>query len=56
MDMVNKKLPYERNPIPEVNEPLKFEAETIASRITFGISIGLGFFFFLWLRLESGNR
>ncbi len=45
MVMVNKKLPYERNPIPEDNKPLKYEAETIASRITFGISIGLGVFF-----------
>ena len=43
--MVNKKLPYERNPIPEDNKPLKFETETIPSRITFGISIGLGVFF-----------
>ena len=53
--MVNKKLPYERNPIPEDNKPLKFETETIASRITFGISIGLGVFFFPWLRSASGN-
>ena len=44
--MVKKKLPYERNPIPEDNKPLKFETETIPSRITFGISIGLGVFSF----------
>jgi len=43
--MVNKKLPYERDPVPEDNKPLKFEPETLASRITFGISIGLGLFF-----------
>ena len=43
--MVNKKLPYERDPIPEDNTPLKFEPETLASRITFGISISLGLFF-----------
>ncbi|MZH04205.1 MAG: hypothetical protein F3743_02245 [Nitrospinae bacterium] len=43
--MVNKKLPYERDPIPEDNKPLKFEPETLASRITFGISVCLGIFF-----------
>jgi hypothetical protein len=53
--MVNKKLPYERNPIPEDNKLLKFETETIASRITFGNSIGLGVFFFPCLRSASGN-
>ena len=44
--MVKKKLPYDRNPILEDNKPLKFETETIPSRITFGISIGLGVFSF----------
>jgi hypothetical protein len=53
--MVNKKLPYKQNPIPEDNKPLKFKTETIASRITFGISIGLGVFFFPWFRSASGN-
>jgi len=53
--MVNKKLPYERIPIPEDNKPLKFETETIVSRITFGISIDLSIFFFPWLRSASGN-
>ncbi len=43
--MVNKKLPYERDPIPEDNKPLKFEPETLVSRIIFGISISLGIFF-----------
>lgn len=43
--MINRKLPYERDPIPEDNKPLKFEPETFASRIMFGISISLGVFF-----------
>ena len=43
--MVNKKLPYERDPIPEDKTPLKFEPETLASKITFGISISLAIFF-----------
>jgi len=43
--MLNKKLPYERDPIPEDNKPLKFKAETVVSKIIFGISIGLGVFF-----------
>lgn len=43
--MVNNKLPYERDPIPEDNKPLKFEPETLASKITFGISVSLGIFF-----------
>ncbi len=43
--MVNKKLPYERDPIPEDKEPPKFEVETIASKITFGFSVSLAIFF-----------
>ena len=46
--MANKKLAYERNPIPEDNKPLKFDAEIIASRITFCICIDF-FGVFPWL-------
>jgi len=42
--MANK-LPYERDPIPEDDKPLKFGAETIASKISFGFSVSLGVFF-----------
>ena len=47
--IAKKKLPYERNPIPENNKPLKFETEIIASRITFCICIDF-FWVFPWLQ------
>ncbi len=43
--MVNKRLPYERDPIPQDSEPPKFEPETIGSKIVFGFSMALGVFF-----------
>jgi hypothetical protein len=43
--MVNKRLPYERDPIPQDKEPPKFEPETIGSKLIFGFSIALGGFF-----------
>ena len=43
--MVNKRLPYERDPIPQGKEPPRFEPETIGSKITLGFSVALGCFF-----------
>jgi hypothetical protein len=43
--MVNKRLPYERDPIPQDKEPPKFEPETLGSKLIFGFSIALGGFF-----------
>ena len=43
--MINKKLPYERDPIPQDKEPPRFEAETIGSKVVFGFSMALGGFF-----------
>ena len=43
--MINKKLPYERDPIPQDKEPPSFEPETIGSKIVFGFSMALGAFF-----------
>jgi hypothetical protein len=43
--MVNNRLPYERDPIPQEKEPPRFEPETIASKIAFGFSVALGCFF-----------
>lgn len=43
--MINKKLPYEREPIPQDEKPLRFEPETIGSKLIFGFSLALGCFF-----------
>jgi hypothetical protein len=43
--MMNKKLPYERDPIPQEKEPPLFEPETIGSKVVFGFSMVLGGFF-----------
>lgn len=43
--MVNKRLPYERDPIPQDKEPPRFEPETIGSKIIFGFSLAVGGFF-----------
>jgi hypothetical protein len=43
--MLNKRLPYERDPIPQDKEPPRFEPETIVSKIIFGFSVALGCFF-----------
>ena len=43
--MVNKILPYERDPIPQDKEPPRFEPETSTSKIVFGFSMALGCFF-----------
>lgn len=43
--MVNERLPYERDPIPQDKEPPRFERETLGSRIVFGFSVALGCFF-----------
>ena len=43
--MVNKRLPYERDPIPQDKEPLRFEPESIGSKIFFGFSMVLAAFF-----------
>ena len=43
--MVNKRLPYERDPIPQDKEPPRFEPETIGSKVVFGFSMVLAVFF-----------
>ena len=43
--MVNKKLPCERNPIPEDNKALKFETETIAFSNNLWYQYWFGYFF-----------
>ena len=43
--MANKRLDYERDPIPQDKEPPRFEPETIGSKVIFGFSITLGCFF-----------
>jgi len=43
--MANKRLDYERDPIPQDKEPPRFEPETIGSKVIFGFSISLGCFF-----------
>ncbi len=43
--MVNSRLPYERDPIPEDKKPLRFEPETVVTKLSFGFSVGLGLFF-----------
>jgi hypothetical protein len=45
--MVNDKLAYERDPIPEDKEPPRFEPETIGTKIAFGFSLSVGCFFFV---------
>ena len=42
--MVNK-IPYERDPILQDKEPLRFEPESIGSKIFFGFSMVLAAFF-----------
>jgi hypothetical protein len=44
--MINKKLPYEREPIPQDKKVLRFEPETIGSKISFGFCLAVGGFFF----------
>ena len=43
--MINKKSPYERDPIPQDKEPPRFEPESIGSKVVFGFSMALGVFF-----------
>ena len=43
--MANKRLDYERDPIPQYKEPPRFEPETIGSKIMFSFCIAVGCFF-----------
>jgi hypothetical protein len=43
--MINKKLYYKIDPVPQYKEPPRFEPETIGSKILFGFSFELRGFF-----------
>jgi hypothetical protein len=53
--MINKKLPYERDPIPQDKELQRFEPETIGSKVVFGFSMALGGFFLVLVFIGIGQ-